>query len=368
MSDLEQVRFATTDAEREAIYRFRYSVYAAELGRKIGQPDHAEGRLHDDEDDQPYTVLLYTADDGGEVTGTLRLRCWGPGEVPEKDWQAFSMERVPGLEQLSTADLGRLMVRPGERGGLTLLALALAAYEDLATRGTDVAFANCATGLLRHYRLIGLRPYDGRLVPTPDGVEVPICVVLSDLAYLEQVGSFLVAEVPKHFGPGLREPLDISAWAHLFDAESLPAQTDPERVRERMAALASDSGPGLLESLSPSTIEKLKGAGFLLRVDEGDLLTEKGLGQREMFLVIDGLFEVFDGDRILALVGPGEPIGELAFFRSSGRRTASVRARTAGQVLVLRRRFIDELREEDPACAAEILFALARALADRVSG
>ena len=50
---------------------------------------------------------------------------------------------------------------------------------------------------------------------------------------------------------------------------------------------------------------------------------------------------------------------------TSGRRVASVTAATDGQVLVLRRRFVDELMKNDPACAAEVLFGLARVLADR---
>ena len=44
---------------------------------------------------------------------------------------------------------------------------------------------------------------------------------------------------------------------------------------------------------------------------------------------------------------------------------ASVTAASAGQVLVLRRHFVDELMKSDPACAAEVLFGLARVLADR---
>jgi hypothetical protein len=37
-----------------------------------------------------------------------------------------------------------------------------------------------------------------------------------------------------------------------------------------------------------------------------------------------------------------------------------------GQILVIRRRWLNELRDSDPGCAADILFELARALADRV--
>jgi CRP-like cAMP-binding protein len=47
------------------------------------------------------------------------------------------------------------------------------------------------------------------------------------------------------------------------------------------------------------------------------------------------------------------------------RRIASVTAASDGQVLVLRRRFVDELMESDPACTADVLFGLTRVLADR---
>jgi CRP-like cAMP-binding protein len=78
------------------------------------------------------------------------------------------------------------------------------------------------------------------------------------------------------------------------------------------------------------------------------------------------MFEVYDGDRRLRVIGRGDVIGEVAFFGTSGRRSASVSAATDGQVLVLRRHFIDELRRNDPGAAAEVLYELARALADRI--
>ena len=83
-------------------------------------------------------------------------------------------------------------------------------------------------------------------------------------------------------------------------------------------------------------------------------------------MILDGVFEVHDGGRRLRVVGRGDVLGEVGFFATSGRRSVSVLAATEGQVLVLRRHFLDELREQDPACAAEILFELARALADRM--
>lgn len=365
---LEPVYMAETEAEREAVFAFRYSVYGAELGRKLGNADHGRHRVHDAEDDQPYTTLLYTDDGAGQVTGTMRIRRWGPGQVPAKDWEAFSMERFAGLAGMATAEIGRLMIEPGRRGQLGLVSMSCAVYQLCAGElDVDVAFINCAAGLVRHYRLLGFRTYAGRMVPTADGIEVPLVLIASDRTFLEQAGSFVAPFADLFYGPGKRAPVDIAPWARLLDADSAPVRFDSAAVWERVSRLreTADDQPSMLESLSEDTVRKLSGQGFLMDIPAGQLLTEKGLTQREIFVILDGAFEVHDGDRRIAVLGRGDVIGEVGFFGTSGRRTASVTAASDGQVLVLRRRFVDELMKNDPACAAEILFGLARVLADR---
>ncbi|HTX27629.1 MAG TPA: cyclic nucleotide-binding domain-containing protein [Streptosporangiaceae bacterium] len=364
----EPVYVAETEAEREAVFSFRYSVYGAELGRKLGNADHGRYRVHDDEDDKPYTILLYTDDGAGQLTSTARLRHWEPGQVPAKEWEAFSMERFDGLDQMSTSEIGRLMIEPGRRGQLGLVSIVCAVYQLYAGEmPADVGFINCAAGLVRHYRLLGFRTYDGRLVSTADGIEVPLVVIPSDRAYLEQVGSFVAPFADVFYGPGKRAPVDVGRWARLLDADSAPVRFDTSAVWDRVSRLrqAETERVSMIEALSEDTVRKLSDKGFLMNVSSGQLLTEKGLTQREIFVILDGAFEVHDGDRRIALLGPGEVIGEVGFFGTSGRRMASVTAASDGQVLALRRRFVDEIMKSDPACAAEILFGLARVLADR---
>jgi hypothetical protein len=365
---LEPVYIAETEAEREAVFSFRYSVYGAELGRKLGHADHGRERVHDEEDDQPYTTLLYTDDGAGRLTGTIRIRRWEPGQVPAKDWETFSMERFAGLRDMPTAEIGRLMIEPGHRGQLGLVSMACSVYQLYAGElAADVGFINCATGLVRHYRLLGFRTYAGRMVPTADGIEVPLVLIPSDRAFLEQAGSFVAPFADLFYGPGRRAPVDISPWAQVLDADSAPVRFDQAAVWERVERLrqAADDHPSMLEALSEDTVRKLSDHGFLMDVPAGHLLTEKGLTQREIFVILDGAFEVHDGDRRIAVLGQGDVIGEVGFFGTSGRRMASVTAASDGQVLVLRRRFVDELMKNDPACAAEVLFGLARVLADR---
>jgi len=365
---LEPVYIAQTVEERQAVFAFRYAVYATELGRKLGNADHGSQVLHDEEDDKPYTTLLYTQDGTGRLTGTIRVRHWESGQVPEKDWAAFSMERFDGLDKLRTAEIGRLMIERGQRGQVGMLSMACAVYQLCAGElAIDCAFINCATGLVRHYRLLGFRTYAGRMVPTADGIEVPLLLIPSDRGFLEQAGALTAPFADVFYGPGKREAVDIERWTQLLDADSAPVRFDPAAVWERVSRLrqAAAGHPSILESLSEETVSKLSEKGFLMDVRAGQLLTEKGLTQREIFVVLDGAFEVHDGDRRICLLGQGDVIGEIGFFGTSGRRAASVTAATDGQVLVLRRRFVDELMKNDPACAAEVLFGLARVLADR---
>jgi hypothetical protein len=216
---------------------------------------------------------------------------------------------------------------------------------------------------------LGFRTYAGKLVPTPDGIEVPLVMFPSDKAYLEQVGSFIAPFVDVFYGPDRRELLPIARWSQLLDADSAPVQVDPAAVRYRVDRLRAGIGQSprrMLEALSDETVRTLSEQGFLMKVPAGELLTEQGLAQQELFVILDGTFEVREGERRLRIIGPGDVIGEVAFFGSAGRRSASVSAASDGQVLVLRRHLLDELRKTDPAAAAEVLFELARALADRM--
>ncbi|QUR68731.1 cyclic nucleotide-binding domain-containing protein [Mycobacterium spongiae] len=359
LAALPEVRKAETEEEREAIFAFRYQVYGEELGRKLGTEKGVK-RTHDDEDDKPYSTLLYTADEKG-ITGTSRMRVWEPGEVPAKDFAKFSMERLPGIERLRTGEGERLMVRPDQRSGLVIAALSLAVL-DLGRPDwyIDLLFGYCTPGLVPYYLNMGWRRYAGRMIPTPDGIHAPLVLVISDVEHFRSVGSFLAAPIERENF----EPLDTAPFTELFEERNLPVQFDKELVRAAIdRGVAADVG--FLAGISTEAIETLAEKGFVIQLPSGELLTEAGLGERELFVIIDGEFESFSEECVLRRMGPGEVVGEVAFFSSDGRRTASVRSVRDGRVLVLRRRVVDELRDSAPAVAAEILFHLARTLADR---
>jgi hypothetical protein len=369
LSRLEPVHKATTRSEREAIYRFRYTVFVKELGREIGGVDHDQHWVCDEEDEKPYTIHAYTGTIEN-ITGSMRLRHWEPGAVPQDEQRLFSMERVPGIEIYAVAELDRLMISRTLRGRLILPSMARTMYELLVGEmGTDLIFCCCAPGLVRHYRKIGLRPYRAKMIHSPEGMRIPLMGVPSDLDYAKSQGSMLAPLTKKYFGRGKRAPIDLEPFADLFEGDNLMIELDPGKAWEKMQEeilLEDQDLPSFLDSLPEKVVKRLCDKGFVLDIPDGTLLTREGFSEQEMYVVLSGSFEVLQGDRRIALAHKGDLLGEVAFFRESGKRSASIRALGNARVLLLRRRLVEELGREDPDAAYQILLNLGRVLSERL--
>ena len=368
LTRLETVREATTREEREAVYRLRYGVYVGELQRRFADADHERKWIHDADDEKPSTTILYTgtADD---MTGTLRLRTWAPGKLPAKEAKTWSMERFPGIEGLSTAEIGRLIVRPDARGRLILPALLRATYEHLAgTRNTDLVFCYCSPGHVRNYQRLGMAPYGGNLIDSGTGsIQIPLVTVLSDAAHFKRCGSFLAPLVKKYFGPGKRRPLDTDLLRGVIAAEEMPVESDPSRVWEAVeSALEEENSGQTFIDACANAMKKASKSGFILNLRKDELLLRQGVREQEVYVILEGAFEVLQGERRIDFLTKGDLIGEIAFFSPSGKRTASVRAVTKGRLLVLRRKFLQELTHRDPEAGYQILFNMSRIMAARL--
>jgi CRP-like cAMP-binding protein len=374
LTRLETVHKAETAAQREAIYRFRYQIYIEELKYNYAA-DHERKWLRQDEDDEAGSTLLYTGS-LDDITSTVRVRAWKPGQVPPAVFQTASMDRFPGIERLGVSHIGRMIIRRSLRGKLVLPSLLAGGYEFLVgEKGMDLAFLDCVPGIVRHYRQLGARPYGGRLIDLGYSPGIPLVIVLSDYAHLKRSGSIVAPLVRKYFGPGKRPPLDLEPYRHLFDSEQVPVEFDPEKVWEALQDRLLAGGeaiPTFVDALSPGALFHLSESGYLLNVKAGDLITRAGIGQREMFVILEGACEV-EGDvegeaKRIALLEKGDLFGEIAFFSESGERTATVRALSDCKLLVLRQKFLDELTTNDPEAACQILLNVSRIMAERMSG
>ncbi|MCP3962963.1 MAG: cyclic nucleotide-binding domain-containing protein [bacterium] len=370
LTKLEPVSIAQTPEEREAVYRFRYQVYFKEYGRQLGSPDHARQWVTDEDDEKEFSTILYTGTTE-EITGTVRLRHWDPGCVPRYEIDEVSMDLFPDLAQRHTGEIGRLMIRRTMRGKLLLAAIMQRAYELFCgDYQTDLVFLYCSPGLVHHYRKLGCRTFGGRIVHAPDGIMVPLVNIVSDLDYHRRVGSLVTPLIRRYFGPGKRPPLDLAPYRHILESEEAPIELDAEKIWDEMQQAVTnqeaDSG-SFLDSLPEDLLQHLGRQGFVLRVTAETLMTRAGFGEQEMYLVLDGAFEVTFGGNRLAVMGRGDLFGELAFFLPGRRRTADVRALTDGTLLVLRARTVQKLIKSDAETAARLLLQIGAVMAERLA-
>src|SRR5204863_6846459 len=120
----------------------------------------------------------------------------------------------------------------------------------------------------------GSGAYNGRVVATADGIEIPLVIVLCELAAFEMAGSFLLPIAERFFGPDGRPTLDVSRFAHLFEAKAMPFELDPSEVWRRFEErLLAGRVASFVEALSRETKERLSAEGMLLSVPAGELLT-----------------------------------------------------------------------------------------------
>jgi CRP-like cAMP-binding protein len=98
--------------------------------------------------------------------------------------------------------------------------------------------------------------------------------------------------------------------------------------------------------------------------DELDLpsardLTKEGSSGREFVVLVEGEADVLRKGRLVAGLGPGDFVGEIALV-TGGPRTATVRTRGPARVLVLTASGFRTLMRDVPSIQAKVLTALAQ--------
>jgi len=132
MNDLSEVEpgkitthYATTQEEKESIYRFRYHIYVNEMGKDISDADHDKGWLYDDMDDTA-TLIYAKCDD--QVIATLRYNQGGQTEFSQYWSDIYQLDKFSDfpIENLSLSS--RIMVAKEWRGSSALGAILAEVY------------------------------------------------------------------------------------------------------------------------------------------------------------------------------------------------------------------------------------------------
>lgn len=369
LSRLEKVSVASTEEERDAIARFCYEVYVRELGH-----DNLPGVCHDTEtlrdafDHAPNVRHLYVGPPDA-IQGVLRIILWAPGQVDEEFAALYAMDTIPGIDALATAEIGRLMIRPTLRGRMVLPSLATAAYE-LMVREHDVslAFCECRPGLIASYRKLGFRPYGAKATKTAGGLMVPLISVTSDVDYYRAVGTVFLRSAERIFVKEGKPRLESPELNALFADDRQRIEVDQERVwSTTQEALAyRPERHSMFAGLSERQQRAIIRGGLAIDVAAGDDAIVEGKTEQELYIVLEGEFEVVVDGHTVAVLVAGDVFGEMAFFADDHHRRATVRALGESRILSLKRSFWERLRRDDSDAAVTLLLNLGRILSERL--
>jgi CRP/FNR family transcriptional regulator, cyclic AMP receptor protein len=144
-----------------------------------------------------------------------------------------------------------------------------------------------------------------------------------------------------------------------------PDSTLPYRARMRTNDdhTTLRSVPGF-DALDSADLDALSRASLPTQVTAGTVLMTEGRPGREAFIVTGGSVEIRHGDDVVAVVGPGQFVGEMSVL-DGGPRSATAVAVTDTQLLVMSVPDMRRLLDGSPAIARRVMTALSTRLRDQ---
>jgi CRP-like cAMP-binding protein/N-acyl-L-homoserine lactone synthetase len=360
---------AQDEAQRRAVYRFRYQVYVEELGLAPPGTDRAAGQIRDALDEASTSYLLRRDQ---AVVGSLRVLRLADLRDPAPLVEKFALQ--PALEAFAPHEIAttsRFMLHPALRHGKAILALMRRAFEDARAGGVRLNYGDCSPHMLPLYEHLGYRRY-GAAFNDPDfGYKLPIVMLLGDLEGFAEVRSPLT-RVAERFpaDPAARSWFERHYRAYLRPASAslLPDGLFLDLLAERVG-----EDPvhrlALLRGLSDEQATRFLAEAVVVEARPGDRVIRQGDRDDTLYVMLDGLAEVCLAgreDRPINTVAGGDTFGEIGLVAGLP-RSASVIARASCQMLVLSADFLQRLKRNEPAIAAQVATNLARGLAVRLA-
>ena len=360
------IHVAKSEEEKEAVYRFRYEIYVAEMGRYRAIADHERRSFSEPEDE---TARIFYAAEGGEVVATSRMSWGGDAPFSERLIDHYMLE--PFLAEASPEIMAvgeRGMVKPDLRGSPIFTELGMKTLEFINENRIQLIFGACEPHLLSRYVSQGSRTFSKKNINSAEaGYLIPIVVVVEDIEYLRRIRSPRASFITDR-GADARIPdcVDrlITNSGNVMSERLVGPDAYLDEVQDVLGDLVENRF-SVLDGLDEEEAERVLGKSNIIDCNAGDRVIKKGGVARNMFVVLDGHFEVREGDSLIRVFSPGDIFGEMAFLLEQP-RNADVYAATNGRILSLSEGTLRESITSDSEVAAQVLLNVAKILCVRV--
>ncbi len=358
---------ATTEEQKQAVYRLRYDVYVEEMGRYHSIADHDNRRMI-----EPYDEYsrLYLAVEDGEVVGTMRLTWGADASFPERmvgqyDLAPF-LDTIPP-EQLIVSE--RFMVTRPWRGTDLLFRMFSTYLEFVNENRIQLVFGDSEPHLLSLYQGMGFRTYSRHNVNSAEtGYLIPLLMVPEDLDYMRSIRSPLLT-VLQDFGDEALVPGDAIRILHDGSAVLSQRLSDGDEYWATIHAALDpldDSRVTLFDSMTEQETQACLDKSSIIECTQGDRVLKKGNPSTNLFVVLSGILDVHDGDATVAYLRAGDVFGEIAFLLREPRTMDVYAATTDVRIVSLSESAISQIIQTAPEAAAKMLLNISKMLCQRL--
>jgi hypothetical protein len=352
------LRFAESEADREAIYSLRYDIYVEEMGYVFPGVDHGGRRLAEP---MLRPTRLLMAEESGTLVGTLQFN-WGAEcaftEEERRIYRLSDFIALVGDEETMIAS--RFMTRPSHRDSDLPAGMLDTMFAFALDNNVRLLFLDCRPHLINNYLRLGFRTYAKTCNDPIAGMLAPLVFVIDDVAHLERVKSRLLPLFQAR-RPG--EPDAIVSKILALLPKSTPVQLLSNPVGSPdwsgLQSTLAEEEISIFHGMEPEEVARLIERSPVISCASGDRIVGQDLAERSVFVVLDGAVEVMRAGKSIALLTRGAVFGEIAFLLGI-ERTADVVAVGETKVIALRERALNELIASESKLAARFLLNLAR--------
>ena len=356
-----EVRLLDPD-QLSSLYRLRYEIFFRELGALLSEDEIRRGSIADPLDEIGYNYGLC---DSSRILGSIRVV--DLAQIPECEsiLKRFSLEKIVtefGFESICL--VGRLALAPACRYGTALARLCLKAYEDGRRRRLKVAISDCSPYLLPLYTKLGYRCYGDVINDPLYGPKLPILLSLEDALYFSAIRSpfaKIAAELPASTSVTDWFNNTFAAW-RLKVGDPIYSDSNLLDVTADLLGTEHLQRHSLFQGFSHIEISELLHEAVFLYPKPGDYLIRKGLREKHLFFVLDGLIETLDNSGRPSIPhGKGDVVGGDGILVDCA-RTADVVVNTPAKCLVISGRTLERLESKRPQVFTKVLRNVGKSL------
>jgi hypothetical protein len=188
-----RIKLVSNEAERMAVYRFRYDVYVKEMRRTQKYADH-EREIIEEPLDRLGKIVF--AEDAGRVVGTARFNV-GVDQHFGFYEELYNLRSFGSFYPSFLCITTKLIVAPEYRRRTLPCQLSVFCYKQALPLGPVFDFIDCNPPLVPFFKKLGYRQVFPNINHPEYGFVVPMILAIYDRQHLEKVRSPFTRHVPK---------------------------------------------------------------------------------------------------------------------------------------------------------------------------